>query len=43
MMARAQERFIAPLTEAERDEFYRLISKMIDANNTASRAPMGTV
>lgn len=43
MMALAQDRFVEPLTEAEREEFYRLINKMVDANNTASRAPMGSV
>ncbi len=42
-MARAQERLIAPLTDEERDEFFRLINKMVDANNEASRAPMGTL
>jgi len=42
-MARAQERLVAPLTDEERDEFFRLIDKMIDANNDASRAPMGTI
>ncbi len=43
MMARAQERFVEPLTDTEREEFYRLINKMVDANNTASRAPMGAI
>lgn len=42
-MARAQERFVAPLTDDEREEFYRLINKLVDANNDASRAPMGTL
>ena len=42
-MARAQERLIAPLTDEARDEFFRLINKMVDANNEASRAPMGTL
>lgn len=43
LMARAQDRLVAPLTEAEREEFYRLVNKMIDANNDASRAPRGSV
>jgi DNA-binding MarR family transcriptional regulator len=42
-MARAQERFVAPLTDEEREEFYRLINKLVDANNDASRAPMGAL
>ena len=37
LVAKAQERLIAPLTDEERAEFYRLINK------DASRAPMGTV
>ncbi|MFV0492568.1 MAG: MarR family winged helix-turn-helix transcriptional regulator [Pseudorhodobacter sp.] len=42
-MARAQDRLVAPLTEEERDNFQRLVNKMVDANNEASRAPMGTI
>ena len=42
-MARAQDRLIAPLDDEEREEFFRLINKLVDANNKASRAPMGTV
>ena len=41
-MAKAQERLVAPLTDDEREEFYRLVNKLVDANNDASRAPMGT-
>lgn len=43
MMARAQERLIGPLDNDERDEFLRLIEKLVTANNEASRAPLGTV
>lgn len=43
MMAAAQNRLVAPLTEEEREEFFRIAKKMVDANNEASRAPMGTV
>ncbi len=42
-MAKAQERLVAPLTDDEREEFYRLVNKLVDANNDASRAPMGTI
>lgn len=42
-MARAQDRLIAPLDDDEREEFFRLINKLVDANNEASRAPMGTI
>lgn len=40
MMEAAQEKLVSPLTEKERDTFTRLILKMIEANNDASRAPM---
>ncbi|MCR8726488.1 MarR family winged helix-turn-helix transcriptional regulator [Frigidibacter sp. ROC022] len=43
MMARAQERLLSPLTDDERAEFYRLINRLVDANNDSSRAPMGSV
>ena len=43
MMARAQERLIGPLDDQERDEFLRLVEKLVNANNEASRAPLGTV
>jgi len=39
-MARAQERFIGPLTTEERGEFYRLLRKILAANDEASRAPL---
>ncbi|MCV2866311.1 MarR family winged helix-turn-helix transcriptional regulator [Albidovulum sediminicola] len=42
-MVRAQDRLIAPLDDEEREEFFRLINKLVDANNEASRAPMGTI
>jgi|TARA_B110000977_G_C11090828_1_gene496839 DNA-binding MarR family transcriptional regulator len=42
MMAKAQSKLMDPLNEAEREEFQRLITKMVDANNKASRAPMGS-
>ncbi len=42
MMARAQERLIGPLDDDERDDFLRLIEKLVNANNEASRAPLGT-
>ncbi|GAB4297758.1 MAG: MarR family transcriptional regulator [Roseovarius sp.] len=42
MVVRAQKRLVAPLTEDERAEFQRLVNKLIEANNEASRAPMGT-
>lgn len=36
---RAQERMLAPLTAAERRTFVRLLGKLVDVNNTLSRAP----
>ena len=42
MMARAQERLIGPLDDDEREEFLRLIEKLVNVNNEASRAPLGT-
>lgn len=41
-MARAQERLVEPLSHEEREEFYRIVNKMIEANNSSSRAPMGS-
>jgi DNA-binding MarR family transcriptional regulator len=35
----AQERILAPLAEAERAEFMRLLRTLVDANNDLSRAP----
>lgn len=40
MMEEAQDKFVAPLNEDEREEFMRLLDKLITANNDASRAPM---
>lgn len=40
-MARAQAKLVAPLTEDELAELERILKKMIDANNDASRAPLG--
>ena len=40
-MERAQNRLIEPLSEGERDLFLEMIRKMVEANNSASRAPMG--
>lgn len=40
MMEAAQDRLVSPLTSRERDTFTRLLRKMIEANNDASRAPM---
>jgi DNA-binding MarR family transcriptional regulator len=40
-MVQAQERLMAPLTERERRQFMALIGKLIEANNDASRAPLG--
>jgi DNA-binding MarR family transcriptional regulator len=42
MMAKAQTELLKPLTEDEREEFQRLITKLVYENNTASRAPMGS-
>jgi DNA-binding MarR family transcriptional regulator len=38
-MRLAQERILAPLAEAERAEFMRLLRALVDANNDLSRAP----
>jgi DNA-binding MarR family transcriptional regulator len=38
-MRRAQERILAPLSRAERQEFMRLLRLLVAANNEASRAP----
>lgn len=40
-MVRAQNRLMGPLTGQERRQFIALIRKLIDANNDASRAPLG--
>jgi MarR family transcriptional regulator, lower aerobic nicotinate degradation pathway regulator len=36
---RAQERMLAPLKKAERDEFMRMLRRLVDTNNELSRAP----
>ncbi|MGE0007300.1 MAG: MarR family winged helix-turn-helix transcriptional regulator [Parvibaculaceae bacterium] len=40
IMARAQDRFVSPLSEPELEEFYRLVAKLIDANDASSRASL---
>lgn len=42
LMASAQAKLIEPLSVDEREEFLRLIKKLVDANNKSSRAPMGS-
>lgn len=39
-MARAQERFVAPLDPAEREAFARMMQKIIRSENASSRAPL---
>lgn len=41
-VARVQQRILAPLTAKERAEFLWLLSKLVDANNDLSRAPLKT-
>ena len=36
----AQHRMLAPLTASERKQFIRLLQKMVDGNNSESRAPL---
>lgn len=38
-MRRAQQRMLAPLPEAERAEFMRMLRVLVEANNALSRAP----
>lgn len=38
-MRRAQERMLAPLPPAEREEFVRMLRSLVRANNELSRAP----
>jgi len=38
-MRRAQDRILAPLAPAERKEFMRMLRRLVQANNEASRAP----
>lgn len=40
LMARTQDRFVSPLSDTELKTFYKLVAKLIDANNAASRAPL---
>jgi DNA-binding MarR family transcriptional regulator len=40
-MSRAQERFLSPLDEAERQRFVETLMRMIDANNHHGRAALG--
>ena len=40
-MTRAQERLLAPLGPEERAVFEGLLRRLVEANNDASRAPMG--
>lgn len=37
---RAQERILAPLEPAQRREIVRLLARLVDLNNAASRAPL---
>lgn len=36
-----QDRILAPLNSAERRDFVRLLAKLVESNNTLSRAPLG--
>jgi len=38
-MRRAQQRILAPLSAAEQAQFMRLLDRLVEANNAASRAP----
>ncbi len=40
-MTRAQERLLAPLSAEEQKLFEELLRRLVEANNDASRAPMG--
>lgn len=42
LMVKAQTRLLEPLEDDEREEFLRLIKKLVDANNKSSRAPLGS-
>ncbi len=42
-VARAQARILAPLTPAERGRFMAMLARLIDINNTQSRAPLRPV
>lgn len=39
-MQRAQEQMLSPLNKNERDEFVRMLQRIIEENNFASRAPV---
>lgn len=39
-MQRAQERLLYPLNSTERNEFMRLVQRVVEANNDLGRAPM---
>ena len=39
-MVRSQERFISPLSDAEQAQFNSLLTRLIEANDSASRAPL---
>lgn len=41
-MHRAQARILAPLAVDEQRQFMRLLGRLVDGNNAASRAPSGT-
>ena len=38
---RCQRRILAPLAASERDEFMRMLDRLVASNNEFSRAPMG--
>lgn len=43
MVVQSQDRLMAPLTAKEQASFYRLVDKLLAANNDSGRAPMGSV
>ena len=40
-VAKTQARILAPLSDTERRTFMKLLTKLVDINNDASRAPLG--
>ena len=40
LVARVQERILAPLTEAEREIFVRLLDRVTEVNNDVTSAPL---
>ena len=40
-VAQTQARILAPLSDNERRTFMKLLTKLVDINNDASRAPLG--